>query len=281
MWFDGAVRIIIDLASMMTRSGASFSSAPARAARGSRVAIVLLAAHPGSPAGGAAAAPVPLPPVRPLELRTIPPPPPVPEPKVEAAPERQDQPPTAAQDCIARLAALGFDAEASATPKAGNGACAIDAPVRLKALKAVDAERRIEFPAQPIVSCRFAEPLGRWLTSIVDPVVRARLGADVTAVRTGPGFECRNRNRASAGKLSAHGLGLALDISDFALSQNGTLPVAPTRDARGNEVVAAIRTAACGWFTTVLGPGSDDAHADHLHLDIERHGSSERYRICR
>jgi hypothetical protein len=44
--------------------------------------------------------------------------------------------------------------------------------------------------------------------------------------------------------------------------------------------MAAFRTAACGWFTTVLGPGSDAAHADHLHLDIQPHGSSNRYRIC-
>jgi hypothetical protein len=38
--------------------------------------------------------------------------------------------------------------------------------------------------------------------------------------------------------------------------------------------------AACGWFTTILDPGSDPAHADHLHVDIQQHGSSGRYRIC-
>jgi hypothetical protein len=41
-------------------------------------------------------------------------------------------------------------------------------------------------------------------------------------VQTGPGFECRNRNRAAAGKLSAHAEGLAIDISVFELA-NGTL----------------------------------------------------------
>ena len=35
-----------------------------------------------------------------------------------------------------------------------------------------------------------------------------------------------------------------------------------------------------GWFLTVLGPGSDAAHSDHMHLDIQQHGSSDRYRIC-
>jgi len=46
------------------------------------------------------------------------------------------------------------------------------------------------------------------------------------------------------------------------------------------NVVDAARTAACGWFTTVLGPGSDAAHTDHLHVDTTLHGTSDRYRIC-
>ena len=45
-------------------------------------------------------------------------------------------------------------------------------------------------------------------------------------------------------------------------------------------VCCAVRTAACGWFTTVLGPGSDAFHASNMHLDIELHGSSGSYRIC-
>jgi hypothetical protein len=44
--------------------------------------------------------------------------------------------------------------------------------------------------------------------------------------------------------------------------------------------VQTMRRAACGWFTTLLGPGSDAAHADHLHFDVLRHGASDDYRIC-
>src|SRR2546422_709012 len=56
--------------------------------------------------------------------------------------------------------------------------------------------------------------------------------------------------------------------------------VKPDGDEHMQATVAAIRVAACGWFTTVLGPGSDAAHADHMHVDIMQHGSSDRYRIC-
>jgi hypothetical protein len=44
--------------------------------------------------------------------------------------------------------------------------------------------------------------------------------------------------------------------------------------------IRATRAAACGWFTTVLGPGADPFHANHMHLDTESHGSNGSYRIC-
>jgi Extensin-like protein C-terminus len=34
------------------------------------------------------------------------------------------------------------------------------------------------------------------------------------------------------------------------------------------DVVDSVRTAACGWYTIVLGPGSEAARTDHLHADI-------------
>ena len=112
------------------------------------------------------------------------------------------------------------------------------------------------------------------------PLVVGRLGSDVTAVRTGPGYECRQRNHEESAKLSAHAIGLAVDIASFEVANGTTLAVKPDDDGRARAIVAALRTAACGWFTTVLGPGSDSAHAEHLHVDIMKHGSSDRYRIC-
>ena len=39
------------------------------------------------------------------------------------------------------------------------------------------------------------------------------------------------------------------------------------------------RAAACLYFTTVLSPGSDETHRDHMHLDgMKRTGG---YRYCR
>jgi hypothetical protein len=99
-------------------------------------------------------------------------------------------------------------------------------------------------------------------------------------VQTGPGFECRNVNRSPSGKLSAHAEGLAIDTASFELVDGTRLSVKPGGPAAGQAVLDTVRQAGCGWFTTILGPGSDAAHGDHLHVDVQRHGSSDRYRIC-
>ena len=38
---------------------------------------------------------------------------------------------------------------------------------------------------------------------------------------------------------------------------------------------------ACRYFTTVLGPGSDAFHYDHLHIDLARHDPRGERRICK
>jgi hypothetical protein len=138
----------------------------------------------------------------------------------------------------------------------------------------------VRLTEQPVVACRFATSFGQWLGELVAPVIVGTLNTEIKTIRTGPGFECRNRNRAAIGKLSAHAEGLAIDIAAFELTNGSTVRIKPDGTTPPNPALAALRTAACGWFTTVLGPGSDSAHADHLHLDVQQHGSSDRYRIC-
>jgi hypothetical protein len=145
---------------------------------------------------------------------------------------------------------------------------------------AVPAGTVVRLDAQPILACRFADRFGHWVGDLIAPVLAGSLNTDLKSIQTGPDFECRNRNGAATGKLSAHAEGLAIDIAAFELGNGSTLRVKPDADTPPNPAFAALRTAACGWFTTILGPGSDAAHADHLHVDIQQHGSSDRYRIC-
>ena len=73
---------------------------------------------------------------------------------------------------------------------------------------------------------------------------------------------------------------LAVDVAGFDLANGDHLLVTEATDQAKIGVLRTLRTGACGWFTTILGPGTDAAHATHWHLDIMKHGSSESYRIC-
>jgi hypothetical protein len=200
----------------------------------------------------------------------------------DIGPAEQAKPmPTIDQACLERLGAAGIEFESVALPPAVNPQCAIDTPVRLKAVKRPPRWRTsIRLSDEPTLSCQFGERFGHWLRDLVAPLLAGELAVEVKAVHTGPGYECRNRNHAEDGKISAHASGMAVDVASFELANGETLAIKPNGDAHLRATVDAIRVAACGWFTTVLGPGSDAAHAEHLHLDILQHGSSHRYRIC-
>src|SRR5258708_21635739 len=136
-------------------------------------------------------------------------------------------------------------------PVAAKAACAIEVPVRLKSVTALARTvTEVHLPEEPVVSCQFAERLTAWLGNLVAPLMAGRMSTDLRAVHTGPGFECRNPNGAPIGKLSAHAVGKAIDISAFELSSGKFIPIKQDEDEAMRNVVDSVRTAACGWFTT-------------------------------
>jgi hypothetical protein len=104
----------------------------------------------------------------------------------------------------------------------------------------------------------------------------AALGSELASIENFDSFECRGQNRIQGAKLSEHGRANALDIRALRL-KNGQV-VQPTDVAISRDFRLAMKTSACARFTTVLGPGSDGYHEDHIHVDLaERHSG---YRIC-
>jgi hypothetical protein len=101
----------------------------------------------------------------------------------------------------------------------------------------------------------------------------ATTGAVLGAVENYDSYDCRGRNRVVGAKLSEHGLANALDIRSIRLKDGRV--VRPSDQAASSEFRVAMKAAACNRFTTVLGPGSDGYHEDHIHID--RHGG---YRLC-
>lgn len=196
-------------------------------------------------------------------------------PDEEQAAAGEDEVDAASDACRRALEAAGVVAEPAAA-FTGDDQCILEDPVALEAVGAHTGN--IGLPGRPTLECRFAAVFGDWLREVVNPVAASLLGAHVDAVITGPGHQCRHR---AGGGLSEHGIGNAIDVTAIRLIDGRSIRIESLVDAEGaeREFLRAISAAACGYFTTVLGPGSDAAHADHLHLDMAERSSAE-YRIC-
>lgn len=147
--------------------------------------------------------------------------------------------------------------------------CLILDPVKIARVGDV----RLSTPA--VLDCRTARSFANWLSGVVVPEARRRLGTGVAEVWVIGSYACRSRNNLAGTRLSEHSVGRALDIGGVTLSDGRQVTVLGDwgRGAPG-EFLRAVRAKACGGFTTVLGPGSDAHHRDHLHLDTAaRNGS--------
>ena len=202
---------------------------------------------------------------------------PAPRPPDPASPEAPPAP-AEAEACFGRLRALGLQFSSEPAPAAPEG-CGIALPVRLERLD-LGAGDRLELPDRPLLACAFAETFALFARDLVAPLARSRFDKALRRLGTGPGFECRPRNRAAGARLSAHGRGIAIDIAWFGLADDSRVVVASVPTDAEKRFLDAVRRAACGWFTTVLGPGSNAAHADHLHLDRQPRGRNGESRFC-
>ena len=215
----------------------------------------------------------PQPPQRPTEIPSVPNP-------VPRATET-NQAGVVDHVCLDRLRSAGTEFDPVTLDPSTNPACAVDTSLKLKSVALSSGTKaRVRLPDEPTLSCSFSERLSHWIRDLAAPLIVGKLATELKAIRTGPGYECRNRNHANEGKISAHAFGIAIDITSVELADGRILAIGTTRDQQEQSVIDALRVAACGSFMTVLGPGSDVAHANHLHIDMMQHGTSDRYRIC-
>lgn len=177
--------------------------------------------------------------------------------------------------CRTELKAIGALFDEAPTVDDGK-ACGIDKPVVLKGLPG-----DIKVEPEATIRCDTALQLSRWMEGSVKPSLEAAMpGETITGLAQASAYVCKNRNGAKEGKISEHAFGNAVDIAGFSLKSGKTITVRPAdKDSTMDGAFQrAITEAACLYFTTVLDPGSDAAHQNHLHLDVkERRGG---YRYC-
>lgn len=152
--------------------------------------------------------------------------------------------------------------------------CGHPRPLRVQSIAGV------RLKPEPTVRCEVAEALALWLQSVVLPSAKLHLDATPTMLATTGSYECRKRRSSSSDKYSEHAFANALDIAGISFARRDQVRIKERRDSAeaSRAFQAAIRGGACAYFTTVIGPMTNAAHADHLHLDLaERRGG---YRLC-
>lgn len=236
----------------------------------------------------------PIPRPKPLDLEEIPPEPAIdvpavkPKPNIPAAsvPPKFVPPrlvaPLSTPDAAACYAALS-KLDVTFSPNASyeqNGSCTVINPVQLKAYKVNGTN--IELPDHPVLNCAFALQLIKFIRDSAHPTISTKTSSQIAKLYTGPGFICRGRNDDVSAKLSEHASGNAVDIERIQLADGRIVFVKDAISSNTNDydVLTTIRHAACTYFTTVLGPGANAAHASHFHFDLGQHGKSGTYRIC-
>ncbi len=156
----------------------------------------------------------------------------------------------------------------------GPGGCGGEDLVRLEAVVLPDKHRVALKPAA-ILRCKMAAAIAEWIRTDMTPLA-AGLGSEISDLDNFDSFECRGRNRVAGAQLSEHGRANALDVRGVKLANGQSISLTDRGVPR--DLRESVLHSACTRFTTVLGPGSDGYHEDHIHLDLmERHNN---YRIC-
>jgi hypothetical protein len=124
--------------------------------------------------------------------------------------------------------------------------------------------------------CELAKNFTAWVRHAVAPAAMQILGSELVRVETFGTYSCRGiigGGAATAGKMSEHGLGNAVDVSGFVLRDGRRVTIEKgwrSDDPATREFLKTLHNSACRRFKTVLSPDYNAAHYNHLHLDMGR-----------
>jgi len=130
------------------------------------------------------------------------------------------------------------------------------------------------------LACPIVSALDRWLADSVQPSAMRWFGAHVVEIKQISAYSCRGMNGNSRAHISEHAFGNALDIAAFTLADGRRITVKDGWKGMPEEqgFLRDVQGAACQQFNTVLAPGSNVYHYDHIHVDLMRRAS--RRIIC-
>lgn len=131
------------------------------------------------------------------------------------------------------------------------------------------------------LSCPMVTGVDTWLGGEVQRAAMTWFGQPVIELITFGSFSCRPMNNRAGSRLSEHSFANAIDAKAFRLADGRVVTVLKGWRGPADEqgFLREVAIGACTHFSTVLAPGSDAYHYDHLHMDMARHNRGRH--VCR
>ena len=130
------------------------------------------------------------------------------------------------------------------------------------------------------LACPLVSALDQWIATSVQPSAMRWFGQPVVEIKQISAYSCRGMNGNPRARISEHAFGNALDIASFTLADGRRVTVRDGWRGAPEEqgFLRDVQASACDRFTTVLAPGSNVFHYDHMHVDLMRRSGG--YRAC-
>ena len=176
---------------------------------------------------------------------------------------------------VCRMALTDAIAIAPSIPDiTGDNGCGGEDMVRLEAV-VLPEQGQVSLKPAAVLRCDMAMAVADWVRTDV-AAMASGLGTRVSGLDSVNSYECRGRNRVKGAKVSEHGRGNAIDLRGIQFANGQTLALTEVSASRAlrEQVLGSM----CARFNTVLGPGSDGYHEDHIHIDLAPRRNN--YKIC-
>ncbi|EZP52477.1 extensin family protein [Sphingomonas sp. RIT328] len=130
------------------------------------------------------------------------------------------------------------------------------------------------------IRCDEARALSGWVRNAVAPAAYQILGSELASVQSMGSYACRNvvGTRRGGDRRSGHAIANAIDVGGVTLKDGRRVTILrdwTSPDPQVQRFLSTIHASACKRFGTVLSPGYNAAHRNHLHLEDDRAG------VCR
>jgi hypothetical protein len=138
----------------------------------------------------------------------------------------------------------------------------------------------VEVSPPATLACPIVAALDQWIASSVQPAALRWFRQPVVEIKQISAYSCRGMNGNPNAHISEHAFGNALDVAEFDLADGHVVSVQygwrGTPEEQG--FLHDVQSAACDQFATVLAPGANVYHYNHIHVDLMRRASGRR--IC-